>query len=152
MRWHRRHRPHCRRVLRYHYQLHLHSVHVVGITTQAIVGASRIAGAAAVLQHLLHLQCYCRCPCRCHRRHCHYRYCHDVYQPALQGKVGAKVPAKSSNLNFEGYFLEFVVLRMEIWYKLKYPHSWFGTRKNMHQRMYHFIILTYVTNLLNGYF
>jgi hypothetical protein len=68
----------------------------------------------------------------------------------LQGKLRAKVPAKSSYSNFEGYFLEFV--RMEIWYKLKYTHSWFGTRKNMRQRMYHFIILTHVTNLLDGYF
>jgi hypothetical protein len=59
----------------------------------------------------------------------------------VQGKLGAKAPAKSSNLNFEGYSLEFV--RMEIWYKLKYTHSWFGTRKNMRQRMYHFIILTH---------
>ena len=67
-----------------------------------------------------------------------------------QGKLRAKVPAKSSNLNFEGYSLEFV--RMEIWYKLKYTHSWFGTRKNMRQRMYHFIILTHVTKLFDGYF
>jgi hypothetical protein len=71
-------------------------------------------------------------------------------QTPIQRKLGAKVPAKSSNLNFEGYFLEFV--RMEIWYKLKYTHSWFGTRKNMRQYMYHFIILTHVTNLLDGYF
>ena len=68
----------------------------------------------------------------------------------VQGKLKAKVPARSSNLNFEGYSLEFV--RMEIWYKLKYTHSWFGTRKNMRQRMYHFIILTHVTKLFDGYF
>jgi hypothetical protein len=30
---------------------------------------------------------------------------------------------------------------MKIWYKLKYTRSWFGTRKSMRQRMYHFIIL-----------
>ena len=72
----------------------------------------------------------------------------EVAQQAL--KLGAKVSAKSSYSNFEGYFLEFV--RMEIWYKLKYTHSWFGTRKNMRQRMYHFIILTHVTKLFDGYF
>ena len=68
----------------------------------------------------------------------------------LQGKVGAKATAKSSYLKFEGYFLEFV--RMEIWYKLMYTHSWFGTRKNMRQRVYHFITQTHGTNLLNRYF
>ena len=74
----------------------------------------------------------------------------DLAVQSIQGKLRAKVPAKSSNLNFEGYSLEFV--RMEIWYKLKYTHSWFGTRKNMRQRMYHFIILTHVTKLFDGYF
>ena len=69
---------------------------------------------------------------------------------ALQGKVGAKATAKSSYLKFEGYFLEFV--RMEIWYKLMYTHSWFGTRKNMRQRVYHFITHTHGTDLLNRYF